>query len=83
MRVNIQVYLYAHESRFFKSGVFPVKVAEYKKDPDGAAAVSAYEWILTIYKEMGYSDDFRIDQVIYDRDHDITEIIKQRKGPLN
>ncbi|MGG1483534.1 hypothetical protein ABEI56_05540 [Peribacillus castrilensis] len=83
MRVIIQVYLYAHGSRFFKSGDFPVKVSEYKKDPDQAAAVSAFEWIRTIYKEMGYSEDFRIDQVIYDRDHDITELIKQRKGPLN
>ncbi|WP_260288492.1 hypothetical protein [Peribacillus aracenensis] len=78
MRINLQVYLHAHGSRFLKSGVFPVNVSEFKKEPDQAAAVSAYEWIRAINKEMGFSKDFRIDKVIYDQEHDITEIVRQK-----
>ncbi|MGE6379526.1 hypothetical protein [Peribacillus muralis] len=82
MRINIKVYLHAHGSRFLKAGSFPVDASAFRKEPAQAAAVSAYNWIRSINKAMGYSEDFRIDQVLYDQDHDITELVRQRQAPL-
>ncbi|MEW5549138.1 hypothetical protein ABGT24_00910 [Peribacillus frigoritolerans] len=79
MNINIKVYLHAKETKFLQSGSFPVPNSEYKKDPDWTAAVTAYEWILQIKGSYAASEDFRIDQVIYNEDNDITELVKKVK----
>ncbi|WP_153124705.1 hypothetical protein [Peribacillus tepidiphilus] len=75
MNVTIELHLYARGTRWMQRGSFPVKVSDFKKDPDFAAAVVAYEWIRQIKMEMGL--DAEVEKVIYDGEHDITEIVKQ------
>ncbi|WP_157805553.1 hypothetical protein [Bacillus sp. mrc49] len=53
--------------------------SDFKKDPDWAAAIAAYEWIHQIKNNFAASDDFRIDQVLYNGDIDITELVKKVK----
>ncbi|MFJ7993564.1 hypothetical protein ACIQY5_15485 [Peribacillus frigoritolerans] len=77
MNINIKVYLYSKGTKFLQSGSFPVPNAKYKEDPDWTAAVAAYEWIQQIKSNYAASKDFRIDQVIYNDDVDITELVKK------
>ncbi|MGE7766692.1 hypothetical protein [Peribacillus sp. NPDC096540] len=79
MNINIKVYLHVKETNFFQSGSFPVVNSEFKKDPDWAAAIAAFEWIQQIQSEHGSSGDFRIDKVVYNDDNDITELVKKVK----
>lgn len=76
MNINIMVYLHSKETKFLQSGSFPVVNSEFKKEPDWTAAIAAYEWIQQIKNKFAASDDFRIDQVIYNEDIDITELVK-------
>lgn len=82
MNINIKVYLHSKGTKFLQSGSFPVPNAEFKKDPDWTAAIAAYEWIHLIKINFAASEDFRIDQVIYNEDIDITELVKKVK-PIN
>ncbi|MBD8133940.1 hypothetical protein IFR10_00120 [Bacillus sp. CFBP 13597] len=75
MNINIKVYLHSKGTKFLQSGSFPVPNAKYKEDPDWTAA--AYEWIQQIKSSYAASEDFRIDQVIYNDDVDITELVKK------
>ncbi|WP_336863693.1 hypothetical protein [Peribacillus frigoritolerans] len=79
MNINIKVYLHSKGTKFLQSGSFPVPNAEFKKDPDWTAAIAAYEWIQLIKINFAASEDFRIDQVIYNEDIDITELVKKVK----
>lgn len=79
MNINIKVYLHAKETKFMQSGSFPVLPSFFKKEPDWAAAIAAYEWIQQIKSSYAASDDFRIDEVIYNGDIDITELVKKVK----
>ncbi|MBT2647216.1 hypothetical protein J7E52_10855 [Bacillus sp. ISL-34] len=60
-----------------QSGNFPVPNSEFKKDPDCTAAIAAYEWIQQIKISFAASEDFRIDQVVYNEDNNITELVKK------
>ena len=77
MNIIIDVYLYAHGNSFFKGGSFAVLPSYFKKDPDWAVAIVAYEWIQQIKREFGYSNDFKIEKVIYNGDKEVTEIVKK------
>lgn len=79
MNINIKVYLHSKETRFFQSGSFPVLNSDFEKDPDWTAAIAAYEWIQQIKIKFAASEDFRIDQVVYNEDNDITELVKKVK----
>lgn len=76
MNINIKVYLHSKGTKFLQSGSFPVPNSDYKKDPDSAAAVAAYKWIQQIKINFAASEDFRIDQVIYNEEDDITDLVK-------
>ncbi|WHY99276.1 hypothetical protein [Peribacillus simplex] len=80
MYINIKVYLHAKETNFLQSGSFPILNSDFKKDPDWTAATAAYEWIQQIKIKFAASEDFRIDQVIYNKDIDITELVKKVKS---
>ncbi|KWW17958.1 hypothetical protein AS888_20825 [Peribacillus simplex] len=56
-----------------------MKNSDFKKEPDWTAAVAAYEWIQQIKINFAASDDFRIDQVIYNGDIEITELVEKVK----
>ncbi|QNK46465.1 hypothetical protein H7F28_13835 [Brevibacterium sp. PAMC23299] len=77
MNINIKVYLHSKGSNFLQSGSFPVVNSDYKKDPDWTAAIATYEWIQQIKNNYAASEDFRIDQVVYNNDIDITELVKK------
>lgn len=77
MNINIKVYLHSKGTKFLQSGSFTVVNSEFKKDPDWKAAIVAYEWIQQIKIKFAASEDFRIDQVIYNEDIDITELVKK------
>lgn len=79
MNINIKVYLHSKGSKFLQNGSFPVLSSDFKKDPDWTAAIAAYEWIQNIKTKFAASDDFRIDEVIYNGDIDITELVKKVK----
>ncbi|MFI8495944.1 hypothetical protein ACIGC1_24130 [Peribacillus butanolivorans] len=55
----------------------PVANSGFKKAPDWATVIAAYEWIQQIQNEFGSSKDFRIDKVVYNGDNDITDLIKK------
>ncbi len=76
MNINIKVYLHSKGTRFLQSGSFPVLNSDYKKNPDRTAATAAYNWIQQIKISFAASKDFRIDQVIYNEDNDITDLVK-------
>ncbi|AOH54545.1 hypothetical protein ABE28_009305 [Peribacillus muralis] len=82
MNINIKVYLHLKGINFLQSGSFTVPNSDYKKDPDWTAAITAYEWIQQIKMSFSVSKDFRIDQVIYMGDIDITELVKKVKPIL-
>ncbi|WP_260286343.1 hypothetical protein [Peribacillus aracenensis] len=82
MNINIKVRLHTKGNNFLQSGNFPVMNSDFKKDPDWTAAIAAYEWIQQIKIKFAASDDFRIDQVVYNEDIDITELVKRVK-PIN
>lgn len=65
-----------------QSGNFPVLSSDFKKDLDWTAAVVAYEWIQQIKSNYAASKDFRIDQVVYNDDVDITELVKMVKPKI-
>ncbi|MFB6800465.1 hypothetical protein ACFCVU_04475 [Peribacillus butanolivorans] len=79
MNINIKVYLHSKETKFLQSGSFPVPNLDFKKDPDWTAAIAAYEWIQQIKSSYAASEDFRIDQVIYNEYNDITELVEKVK----
>lgn len=79
MNINIKVYLHTKGTNFFQSGIFSVLNSDFKKDPDWTSAVAAYIWIQQIKMSFAASDDFRIDQVFYNEDNDITELVKKVK----
>ncbi|MCK2005343.1 hypothetical protein MZM54_28720 [[Brevibacterium] frigoritolerans] len=82
MNINIKVYLHAKETKFLQSGSFSVLASDFKKDPDWTAAVAAYVWIQQIKSNYAASQDFRINQVVYNDDIDITELVKKVKPIL-
>ncbi|CAH0210470.1 hypothetical protein SRABI96_02152 [Peribacillus sp. Bi96] len=82
MYITIKVYLHSRETKFLQTGSFPVIHSDFKKDPDWTAAVAAYKWIQQIKSNYAASEDFRIDQVVYNADNDITELVKNVRPPF-
>lgn len=79
MNVIIEVHLHSLQNNFTQSGNFPVPVSEFKKDPEWAVAIVAFEWIQQIKRKQVSSEGFRIDKVIYNGEHDITDLVKKVK----
>ena len=77
MNINIKVYFHPKGTRFLQSDSFPVLSSDFKKEADWTAAIAAYYWIKQIKSSCTASEDFRIDQVIYNDDVDITELVKK------
>lgn len=76
MRVVIQTILNVEGNRGFRNGEFHVRDIEFKKDPDFAVAVVAYEWIQQQWRETGCRD-MVIEKVTWNEENDITEDVKQ------
>ncbi|MFT4415335.1 hypothetical protein ACLM5H_15855 [Fredinandcohnia humi] len=76
MNVSIEVFLNIEGSLTRSGGSFEVKQSEYKKDPDLAVAIVAYQYIQNIVRETGYRET-GIRKVIYEGNKDITELTKK------
>lgn len=75
MEILLRVQLNIDGTNLESSGHFPVKISDYKKDPDWTAAVIAYQFIQQIKYETGYRKT-DILKVTYD-ENDITELVKR------
>ncbi len=76
MRVVIATVLNIEGNRGSSCGEFYVRDSEFKKDPDFAVAVVAYEWIQQMKRETGQRETI-IEKVTWNEDNDITEVVKE------
>ncbi|AND39562.1 hypothetical protein [Cytobacillus oceanisediminis] len=76
MKVVIQTTLNIEGNRGFRNGEFFVPDKEFKKDPNFAVAVVAYEWIQQQKKETGHRNTI-IEKVTWNEVNDITEAVKE------
>jgi hypothetical protein len=78
MNIHLELHMRGRGNGFLKKGSFPVRVSDFKRDPDETVAVIAYEWIHEIKKEHGYNTaEFQLEKAIYNGEHDVTKIVKQ------
>lgn len=76
MRVVIEATLTIEGNRGMQRGEFFVKDRNFKKDPDFAVAVVAYEWIQQQKRETGQRETI-IEKVTWNEENDITQIVKE------
>ncbi|CAM3679572.1 hypothetical protein GCM10009865_47750 [Aeromicrobium ponti] len=76
MKVVIQTILNIEGNRGYRSGEFFVRDSDFKKEPNFAVAVIAYEWIQQQIRESGCRETI-IEKVTWNEEHDITEDVKQ------
>lgn len=76
MNITIQImYTSDYDSKLMQKGSFPVNTYHYKQKPDKEATRVAFEWWKLIKHDLSYRVE--IDEVIYNGEHDITELVKQ------
>jgi hypothetical protein len=76
MNVVIQTVLNIEGIRGYSNGQFKMKPSEFKKDPNFAIAVIAYEWIQKQWRESGCRDMI-IEKVTWNEKNDITQIVRE------
>lgn len=76
MKVVIQTILNVEGNRGFRNGEFHIRDIEFKKDPNFAVAVVAYEWIQAQWRESGCRDMI-IEKVTWNEENDITQIVRE------
>jgi hypothetical protein len=78
MNIHLEISFVGRSSGSLMSGSFPVRVSDYKKDPDKTAALTAMNWIRKIKREHGYNIyEFELLKVTYDSKNDITEFVRK------
>ncbi|MCQ6281989.1 hypothetical protein [Bacillus sp. EB600] len=76
MNINIQIFYTSDlDSKTQQSASFPVNTYQFKRDPHKEAARVTFEWWKLIKKNMSYR--VILEEVIYNGEHDITELVKQ------
>ena len=76
MNINIQIFYTSDlDSKIKQSASFPVNTYQFKRDPHKEAARVTFEWWKLIKKNMSYR--VILEKVIYNGEHDITELVKQ------
>ncbi|MFP7445215.1 hypothetical protein SFC50_16120 [Bacillus infantis] len=78
MRVLIEIQLTIDGTGSVSTGDFTVNNQDFKKDPDFACAVIAYEWIQKLKYDTGFRET-TIDEVTWNQENDITELVKTIK----
>jgi hypothetical protein len=76
LQVLIETHLNIEGTRNMRSGYFYVNDDEFKEDEDFTVACVAYEWIQKQKREFG-CNDIVVDKVIWNKENDITEIVRQ------
>jgi hypothetical protein len=75
MNINIQLFYTSDlDSKIKQSASFPVFTYQFKCDPNKEAARVTFEWWKLIVN-MSYR--VILEEVIYNGEHDITELVKQ------
>lgn len=77
MEIQLEVHLTSDRGRSRHQGSFPVKISDFKKDPDYTAAVAAIEFIHHIRAQASGFAQADVEQVIYNGEQDITELVKE------
>jgi hypothetical protein len=78
MRVLIEIHLTIDGVGNLVAGDFTVNNRDFKKDPDFACAVIAYEWIQKLKYDTGFRET-TIDEVTWNQENDITELVRKIK----
>lgn len=76
MKVHIEIQLIIEGTRSMSRAQFYVRDKDFKADADFAVGIVAYEWIQQRRREIGFRHMI-IDKVIWDEQHDITELVRQ------
>lgn len=76
MNVLIETHLSVEGYTASRTGTFTIPNQAFEKDADWNIAIRAYEWIQEQNKEHGYRD-IEILSVIWNTEHDITNLVKQ------
>lgn len=76
MKVILQTTLNIEGNRGFRTGEFSVPNTEFRKDPNFAVAIVAYEWIQQQMNETGHRETV-IEKVIWNEKNDITQIVRE------
>lgn len=76
MKVVIHTILNIEGNRGFRNGEFHVRDSDFKKDPNFAVAVVAYEWIQQQWRESGCRDMI-IEKVTWNEVNDITQVVRE------
>ncbi len=74
MNITIKIIYKGYEVKTLSQGSFEVRNNQFKRDPQGEAALMAYKWIKQIRRESHLSE---IIKVAYNEENDITGIVKQ------
>lgn len=75
MKVQIEVHLIIEGTGYLRRGPLDVDPVEYVEDPETAIVKTAYEFIRETKSQTGYRHT-EIEKVIYDGEHDITDMVK-------
>lgn len=81
MKVVIETYLNIEGNRGSRLGEFFVPDRDFKKDPNFAVAVVAYEWIQQQKSETGQRETI-IEKVTWNEKNDITELVREIRPVL-
>lgn len=76
MNVVIQTILNIEGNRGLSNAEFSIRNSDFKKEPNFAVAVVAYEWIQHQWRESGCREMI-IEKVTWNEENDITEDVKQ------
>ncbi|PLT33258.1 hypothetical protein [Bacillus sp. V5-8f] len=78
MNVIIEIQIESPRGNFSRKGKLLVKPSDFKRDPDETAAIAAFEWLREIRLVHGFNlGEHVVQKVIYNGEHDITEIVHQ------
>lgn len=73
MNIHLEVH-FGGNGRSLRKGSFLVRVSDFKRNPDKAAALVTYSWIRQLKLEH---QDQEVEKVIYNGKHDITDIVNK------
>lgn len=76
MNVHIRIHLNIDGNKQRQEGMFQFNQREFKEDPEMTVGIIAYEWIEKMKHQTGYRVT-EIIQVVYNEEHDITEVVKK------
>lgn len=82
MNIHIEIHYTSDlDSKIIQSASFPVNTYQFKREPYKEAARVTFEWWKLIRKNLSYR--VKLQEVIYNAEHDITDQVKKLDDDLN